>query len=561
MSQVPPQEGEMLANRFALNLVAGALLAFPAFSASGAEEPLKGAPPGAGVGPVVEEVNFPISCSPTAQKAFNHAAWTLHSFWYPEALKSFTDIAKAEPNCAMAYWGIAMSHWYPLWFPPSEAALKAGAEAVQKANDASPKTEREKAYLTAIGAFYGDYDKLDHKTRAVAYERAMEQVHTKFPDDAEAGVFYSLALNATQPPTDKTFANKMKAAQILDKVWKQQPNHPGIVHYLIHSDDTQQLAEAGLPAAMCYAKIAPAVPHALHMPSHIFTRLGLWQQSIDSNKAANDAAVAYVKKTIGEDGYDSETVHTMDYMVYAYLQTAQDGKAKQVRDQLLAYNKTAGANLPTAYAVAAIPARYAVERGDWEAAAALPTPAIGFPLEKFPWAEAMISFARAVGAARTGDPAAAETEIGKLAALRDKLNEAKDTYWANQVEVQRLQAAAVLAHAAKDGKKAVALARQAAELDAGMDKHPATPAPVLPARELLADLLLEVKDPAALQAYDDSLKSEPNRFRSILGKARAAKAAGDLETSREAYKRLVALSAQADTDRPELAEAKSFLSN
>ena len=352
----------MLTSRFTMHLAVGALLALPLWSSARAERTAAAAPPGAGEGPVIEEVNFPISCSPTAQKAFNHAAWTLHSFWYPEALKGFSDIAKAEPDCAMAYWGVAMSHWYPLWFPPSEAALKAGSEAVAKANAAGPKTEREKAYVAAIAAFYRDYDKVDHKTRAIAYEKAMEQLHARFPDDQEAGVFYSLALNATQPPTDKTFANKKKAAEILDKVWQAQPNHPGVVHYLIHSDDTQQLAKLGLPAAMCYAKIAPAVPHALHMPSHIFTRLGLWQQSIESNKAAHDAAIAYVKKTIGEGGYDSETVHTMDYMVYAYLQTGQDGKAKAVRDELLAYTKSAGANLPTAYAVAAIPARYAVER-------------------------------------------------------------------------------------------------------------------------------------------------------------------------------------------------------
>jgi hypothetical protein len=251
----------------------------------------------------------------------------------------------------------------------------------------------------------------------------------------------------------------------------------------------------------------------------------------------------------------------MDYMEYAYLQTAQDAKAKQVRDELLAYSKSAGANLPTAYAVAAIPLRYAVERNDWKVAASLEMPAVGFPLDKFPWAEAMISFARGLGAAYTGDLAAADVEIGRLVALRDKLNEAKDTYWANQVEVQRLEASAVLAHARKDEKKAIELARQATDLDAGMDKHPATPAPILPARELLADLLLETKDAGALQAYEDSLKSEPNRFRSILGKARAAKAAGDLETSRKTYEKLVTLSALADSDRSELSEAKAFLSN
>src|SRR5215469_3228677 len=415
----------------------------------------------------LSEVNFPISCGAAAQKKFNEAVWILHSFWYDEAVKAFTGVTEIEPDCAMGYWGVAMSHWYPLWYPPNAAALKAGSEAVEKAQAAAPKTEREKAYVAAIATFYRDSDKTDHSTRAVAYEKAMEQVYTRFPDDQEAAVFYSLALNATQPPTDKTFANKKKAAEILGKVWQAQPNHPGVVHYLIHSDDTQQLAELGLPAAMCYAKIAPAVPHALHMPSHIFTRLGLWQQSIDSNKSAHDAAIAYASKTLGKGGYDGETVHTMDYMEYAYLQTAQDSKAKQVRDELLAYTKSAAVNLPTAYAVAAIPARYAVERNDWKVAASLETPAIGFPLEKFPWAEAMISFARALGAAHTGDLAAAETEIGKLQALRDKLNEAKDTYWGSQVEVQRLQASAVLANARKDNKKAIELARQAADLDAG----------------------------------------------------------------------------------------------
>ena len=501
MSQVISRESEVLTTRFAMRVAVGALLTLPLWSTANAERTVPAAPPGAGEGPVIEEVDFPISCGTLAQKAFNHATWTLHSFWYPEALKNFADLAKAEPDCAMAYWGVAMSHWYPLWFPPSEAALKAGSEAVAKATAAGPKTERETAYVAAIAAFYKDYDRVDHKTRAVAYEKAMEQVQARFPDDQEAGVFYALALNATQSPTDETFANKKKAAEILEKVWQAQPNHPGVVHYLIHSDDTQQLAELGLPAAMCYAKIAPAVPHALHMPSHIFTRLGLWQQSIDSNKAAHDAAVAYASKTIGKGGYDGETVHTMDYMEYAYLQTAQDSKAKQVRDELLAYTKSAGVNLPTAYAIAAIPARYAIERNDWKMAASLETPAIGFPLDKFPWAEAMISFARALGAAHTGDLVAAETEISKLQVLRDKLNEVKDTYWGNQVEVQRLQASAVLANARKDSKKAIELAHQAADLDGGMDKHPATPAPVLPAPELLADLLLEAKDPAALQAY------------------------------------------------------------
>ena len=507
------------------------------------------------------EVNFQISCGPAVQKTFKEAVWTLHSFWYPEALKGFTAVTEAEPGCAMGYWGIAMSHWYPLWYPPGPAALKAGAEAVEKAVAAGPKTEREKDYIAAIAAFYRDSDKLDHRTRAVAYEKAMEQVYLRYPEDREAAVFYGLALNASALPTDKTYANQRKAAEILNKVWAEQPNHPGVVHYLIHSDNSAQFAAAGLDAAICYSKIAPDVPHALHMPSHIFTRLGMWQQSIDSNRAAHAAAVAYVRKTLGPESFDTETVHTMDYLEYAYLQTAEDRGAKEVVDELTSFRQSAAPNLPTAYAVAAIPVRYALERRDWPAAAALSEPAIGFPLERFPWAEAMIAYARALGGARTGNIAGAEAEIGRLQSLEDKLK-GNDTYWANQVEVQRLAAAGILAHVLGDDKKAVALVRAAADLDATMDKHPATPSSVLPARELLADLLLELNQPAAaLVEYRAMLSTDPNRFRSLLGEARAAKQTGDTATAHDAYRKLVALSKPVSPARPELAEAMSYLTN
>ena len=507
------------------------------------------------------ESNFQISCEPAVQKTFREAVWTLHSFWYPEARKGFTAVTEAEPDCAMGYWGIAMSHWYPLWFPPSPSALKAGAEAVEKAVAAGPKTEREKDYIDAIAAFYRDSDNLDHRTRAVAYEKAMEQVYQRYPEDREAAVFYGLALNASALPTDKTYANKRKAAEILNKVWAEQPNHPGVVHYLIHSDDSPEFAAAGLDAAICYSKIAPDVPHALHMPSHIFTRLGMWQQSIDSNRAAHAAALAYVQKTVGPDGFDSETVHTMDYLEYAYLQTAQDQAAKEVVDELSSFRQSAGPNLPTAYAVAAIPVRYALERRDWPAAAALSEPAIGFPLERFPWAEAMIAYARALGNARTGNVAVAEAEIDRLQSLEDKLK-GKDNYWANQIEVQRLAAAGILAHVRGDDKKAVALVRAAADLDSTMDKHPATPSSALPVRELLADLLLELNQPAAaLLEYRAMLSTDPNRFRSLLGEARAAKQTGDSATAHDAYRKLVALSKPDGQARPELAEARSYLTN
>ena len=510
---------------------------------------------------VVEEVDFAISCGPTSQKVFKHAVWTLHSFWYREALKEFTAIAAAEPGCAMAYWGIAMSHWYPLWYPPPPAELKAGSEAVAKAMAAPTKTPREADYIAAIAAFYRDNDKLDHQTRAVAYEKAMEQVYRRYPDDREAAVFYALALNASALKTDKTLANQKKAAEILNKIWKEEPTHPGVVHYLIHSDNSPQLAAAGLNAAICYAKIAPDVPHALHMPSHIFTRLGMWQQSIDSNRAAHAAALDYVHRSLGPGSYDGETLHTMDYLQYAYLQIAQDGPAKAVVDELIGFRQSAGANLPAAYAVAAIPVRYALERRDWPAAAALSEPAIGFPLERFPWAEAMIAYARALGNARTGNIPGAEAEIGRLQSLEDKLR-SKDAYWANQVEVQRLAAAGILAHVRGDDKKAVALVRAAADLGATMDKHPATPSSVLPARELLADLLLELNQPAAaLVEYRAMLSTDPNRFRSLLGEARAAEQTGDTAAAHDAYRKLVALSKPAGPARPELAEARAYLTN
>ena len=509
----------------------------------------------------LSEVVFPISCGPAAQKKFNQAVWILHSFWYEEAVKAFAEVTAIEPDCAMGYWGAAMSQWYPLWYPPNAAALKAGSEAVEKASAAKPKTDREKDYIAAIATFYRDNDNIDHRTRAIAYEKAMEQVHLRYPDDREAGVFYSLALVATAPPTDKTYANQKKARAILEAVRAEQPNHPGVAHYLIHANDSAEMAEDGLTAALCYADIAPAVPHALHMPSHIFTRLGMWRQSVDANRAATAAGLAYVREELGPDAFNGETVHAMDYMEYAYLQMGQDREAKSVVDELLSFKQANVPNLPMAYAIAAMPARYAVERRSWSEAAVLTTPPMPFPWERFPWAEAMISYTRALGAAHTGDTVSAETEIAKLQSLKDKLVQAKDDYWAKQVEVQRLAASGILAHAQGNDQQAVALVRAAADLDGSMDKHPATPAEVLPARELLADLLLELHDPtAALKEYEQSVSTERNRFRSILGIARAAKQAGDTAKARDAYGKLVAL-ASPDSSRPELAEAKAFLAN
>jgi len=546
----------MKRNHLPLILVTAALVGFSHLPVARAET---GDKPAAAT--KSSEVEFPISCNAPAQKKFNQAVWTLHSFWYEEAVKEFTAVTEVEPDCAMGYWGIAMSHWYPLWYPPNAAALKAGSEAVEKAVAAKQKTDREGDYIAAIAAFYRDNDKVDHRTRAVAYEKAMEQVHLRYPDDREGGVFYSLALVATAPPTDKTYANQKKARVILEAIRAELPNHPGVAHYLIHANDSAEMAEDGLTAALCYADIAPAVPHALHMPSHIFTRLGMWRQSVDANRAATAAGLAYVREELGPDAFNGEAVHSMDYMEYAFLQMGQDRDAKRVVDELLTFRQANVPNLPMAYAIAAMPARYAVERRNWSEAAVLTAPPMPFPWERFPWAEAMISFTRALGAAHTGDTAAAEAEIAKLQSLKQKLDQAKDDYWAKQVEVQRLAASGILARAKGNDKEAVELVRAAADLDASMDKHPATPAEVVPARELLADLLLEVNDPtAALKEYEQTVRAERNRFRSLLGVARAAKQTGDTAKAREAYGKLVTL-ASADSDRPELAEAKAFLAN
>ncbi|HEX2134655.1 MAG TPA: hypothetical protein VHG30_01945 [Microvirga sp.] len=505
-------------------------------------------------------VSFPTSCSPAAGARFERAAAMLHSFWYEEAAKEFTTVTEEDPGCAAGYWGIAMSAWYPLWYPPSEATLRKGSAAIARAEAITSKTEREADYIKAIGAFYRDWDKLDHRTRSLAYEKAMEQVHLRYPDDREAAVFYALALNATALPTDKTYANTLKAAAILEKVFAEQPRHPGVAHYLIHSYDYPPLAEKGLPAARSYAKLAPAVPHALHMPSHIFTRIGLWQESIDSNRASAAAAQAYIAKSAGPGVAWDQALHAMDYLAYSYLQTARDAEAKRVLDELGGFGKATPESLPAAYALAAIPARFALERRNWTEAAAVSAPPPSFPWDRFPWAEAILSFTRGLGAAKSGDVSAAQRELDRLGALREALVRAKNAYWADQVEVQRRAVSAMLARAEGRNEDALGLMRAAADLESSTEKHPVTPAPVVPARELLGDLLLELDQPAqALREYEASLVTEPNRFRSFVGAARAAELSGDMAKARMYYEKLIALGGRADTARPELQRAQVFV--
>jgi hypothetical protein len=492
------------------------------------------------------QVHFAVSCSTAAQPQFDRAVALLHSFWYSEAVKAFTVVTETDSGCAMGHWGIAMSHWYPLWQPPSEATLKKGSSAVAQAQAIGGKTEREQAYIAAIAAFYHDWERRDHQARALAYEHAMAGLVADYPDDREAAIFYALALNATAPTTDKTYAKQLKATAILEKILVEEPNHPGVAHYLIHSYDYPALAARGLPAARRYAQIAPSSPHALHMPSHVFTRLGVWQESIATNR--DSAAAAKTHNSAFEQ------LHALDYLAYAYLQGAQDMAAQGVLDERNALAQADLSNFAAAYAFAAIPARYALERRRWSEAARLePYPS------KVTYSEAITYFARALGAARSGDADNARPNVDKLQSLAAILRDAKQTYWAEQVDIQHQVARAWLAHAEGKPAEALTLMRAAVEMEDATEKHPVTPGPIMPARKLLGDLFLELQDPTrALQAFEISIRKEPNRFNGLYGAARAAELAGEKEKAKRYYNKVVALSNHSDAARPELQQAKAF---
>jgi len=514
-------------------------------------------------GEKIGKVNFVVSCSTASQSQFNRAVAWLHSFEYGESERAFNDIAIGDPKCAMAHWGSAMSLYHQLWAPPSPAALEKGTRAVQKAKQIGAMTKREREYIDAIAQFFDDWKQVDHPTRAARYEHAMARVYRRYPSDREAGLFYALALNASAlaaAPMDKTYAKQKKAAAILNRTLRLEPEHPGVTHYLIHSYDYPPLAQFALAAARRYAGIAPSSAHALHMPSHIFTRLGLWDEDVATNIKSENAAKNYARKNHLAGAWD-EQLHAMDYLAYAYLQQASDRQARAVLDELKAIQKTDPENFKCAYSFAAIPARWALERRNWSEAADLKVEPIEFPWERFQWAEAITHFARAIGAARNGDANRARVECEKLAEAQKGLVGAKDNYdWATQVEIQSRAAAAWLAKAEGKSGEALRLMRSAADLEDSTDKHPVTPGAVLPAREMLGDLLLELNRPAdALREYERSLANSPNRFNGLAGAARAAHLAGDRLLARRYYQKLVRICALADGDRPELQRARKFL--
>ena len=492
-------------------------------------------------------VHFETSCNETAQRRFDRGMRYQHSFWYRASKDIFEDVLKADPDCAIAYWGIATSLLLNPFGVPPAANLAEGLAAIQKGKAIGAKTPREREFIDALGAFYTDYDKIDHRTRVQAYLKAMAAVAQHYPQDDEAQIYYALALDVAASPADKTYSNQLKAAAILEDIFKRQPQHPGVAHYLIHSYDYPPIAEKGLDAATRYSKIAPTAPHAQHMPSHIFTRVGYWKESIAANAGSVRAAKA--------DKEYGDQLHGQDYMVYAYLQLAQDKNARAVIDEMAAATAV-NPDLPGAsFALAASPARYAMERGDWSGAAALEVRP-----SKFPHVMAITHFARAVGAARSGKPDAAIADIAKLAELRDKLREAKDAYWAEQVDIQWQTANAWLLYAQGKYDEALAAMAAAAAAEDKTEKAPVTPGPIVPARELYGAMLLGRGQPKdALAAFEATLKKEPHRLGATLGAAKAAEQLGDAAKARQYYAAAVALGETAEPVRPEIAAARAFV--
>jgi tetratricopeptide (TPR) repeat protein len=501
-------------------------------------------------------VHFAVSCTPAAQQQFDAAVAMLHSFFYPETIKAFTKVAETDPACVMAYWGIAISQRpNPLVPPFSADALKRGYDAVEKGKSLGPKTRREADWLDALDLFFKDSDKLDQTSRSKLYSDAMERVSLKYPDDSEAAVFYALSLLETAKPSDTTYANQLKAADILQKVEAQQPDHPGVVHYIIHAYDYPQLADRGLPAANRYAALAPSAPHALHMPSHTYSMLGMWEDSIKANILALAAADAYATKYY-PDAANPSSLHSLDFLEYAYLQLGQDMQAKAIAERAAAVTKVQFPGLGADNALAAVPARYALERSAWAEAAAL-EPRAGAA----PYAQAITYFARALGAMHSGSLDRARQDLKHLEDLHASFETKPDQkYWQGQTRVLLQAASAWLALRQGDKTKALDMMRANADLDDSIEKSVAMENRLVPMRELLAYMLLETGQPKqALAEFQISLNAKPNRFRGYYGAAKAAELAGDRAAAGAWYQKLVTLTKNADAQRAEVAEAKMFL--
>ena len=501
-------------------------------------------------------VRFATSCNDEAQREFNRAVALLHSFQFSRAIAGFESVLREDATCGIAYWGIALSDWSNPFAPGAKdkGQLQAGRESAERGKAIGAKTERERAYIAAVGKLYSNYESTPQRMRLISYRDAMGDIAAKYPDDHEAQIFYALAVAASEDPADKTYAGRLQAGAILEKLFSEEPNHPGLAHYIIHTYDVPPLAAKALVAARRYAAIAPDAPHALHMPSHTFTRTGYWQESIDTNIAAGASA--------RREGQTAEELHATDYEIYAYLQTAQDQAAGRIVSSLpeiaTRFDPKAviiGAGSPSVgfFALAAIPARYALERQDWKQATQLvvrDTP--------FPYTDAMTWFARGYGAARLGQAEMANESATALQQIKERLSKADEQYWELQVEIQQVAVAAWAAFAAGRKEEALRKMSLAAELEDGTEKSAVTPGPLAPARELLGEMFLQVNEPGhALEQFEATLKNEPGRFRALYGAARAAQLNGNRDASQKYYLELLTVCTRSDKPRrTELLEAQ-----
>src|SRR5213594_932977 len=521
----------------------------------------------------VGKVAFPITCAPEAQSDFARGVALLHSFFYEEARRVFTSVAERDPKCAMAQWGIAMTWWHPIWTPPTPNEMSAGKAASEKAMAIKGVTDRERGFITALNVYYNTPDSstaaavgqschgpVGPRDRVIAYEKAMRDLRDKFPDDFEVQTFYAFAVLAVgyATPNDTSLSKQLEAAAIFEKLWKQNANHPGVVHYLIHCYDYPALAQRGLAAAQTYDSIAPWVPHALHMPSHIFTRLGMWDQSIAANRASAEASRAYSAMR-HRDATEAEELHALDYMAYSYLQEARDAEAKEIVDLVAKVRKTnPELEFIAAYGLAAIPTRYAFERNDWAAAAALTIPNLPH-WSSFPFMEALIEYGHALGRAHIGDLDGARKAIARMRQLRDATKDPKFDYFKNHLEVQMQAASAWVAYGEGKKDEAIEMLRRAADSEDILGKHPVSPGAFVPIREQLGALLLEgSQSKEAQREFEAALKIYPGRFRGLYGAARAAEQSGDKENAGRYYSKLAAQTAKSGGSRDELNHVREF---
>jgi tetratricopeptide (TPR) repeat protein len=507
------------------------------------------------------EVSFSLSCRYDLRETFDLGLTLIHSFEYAEAEKAFVSILDKDSECLMAYWGAAMSILnHPLSFKQNPKSLKRGEELLKVAKTLTPNNEKEKDYIDAVGIYFKDWQNLDTQTRKLNYESKMEELYIKYPDDVETAVFYSLSVLATADLNDKTYSKQKKSGKILEKLFEKYPNHPGIAHYIIHNYDSPELAHMALTTARKYAVIAPSSAHAQHMPSHIFTRLGLWNESIKSNIDSANSAVCYAESVNPNANWVSE-IHALDYLVYAYLQLGDNAKAQAEMHKMKNIKEVFPADhFASAYALIAVPSRLAIENKNWELATQLELPKTKLDWDKAHWPKAMLHFSRALGFSNTGNSAAAEKELKSLIILRDKLNDAKNTYESGQVTIQIEAVRGWIEYSKGNSNKAIEYMKLASDLESKTSKAAVTPGEIIPADELLADLYLALNKPKqALESYEQNLKGHPYRFNGIYGAAKAAEKLNDIRLAVYYFDQLVKLSADTNSSRPEISEAKEFL--